>query len=106
MTLIDVLQNIAAPAGIAAVAAVIASVVLEHVPAFKALSGNGKFAVATAFAVLAAVLANAGAQALVARPDIAAQVEPYAQIVIAGVALIIQQLTHGATKKPEDGAKG
>lgn len=106
MTLIDVLQNIAAPAGIAAVAAVIASVVLERVPAFAALSSNGKLAVATSCAILAAVIANATAQALVARPDIAALIEPYAQIVIAGVALVIQQLTHGATKKPDDGAKG
>lgn len=104
--LIELLQRIAAPAGIAAVAAVIASVGLERLAAFNALSGNGKFAVATAFAILAAVLANAGAQALIANPEIAQAIEPYAQIVIAGVALIIQQLTHGATKKPDDGAKG
>lgn len=106
MTFIDILQNLAAPAGVAAAAAVIASLVLERVSAFAALSGNGKLAVATAFAVLAAVLAHAGAETLVSRPDIAAAIEPYAQIVIAGVTLIIQQLVHGATKKPDDGAKG
>lgn len=104
--LIELLQRIAAPAGIAAVAAVLASVGLERLGAFNALSGNGKFAVATAFAILAAVLANAGADVLIANPEIAKAIEPYAQIVIAGVALIIQQLTHGATKKPDDGAKG
>lgn len=106
MTLTDALLNIAAPAGLAALAAVLASVVLERVAAFNALSSNGKFAVATAFAVLAGVLAKAGAEALIARPDIAELIEPYAQIVIAGGALIVQQLVHGATKKPDDGAKG
>lgn len=106
MTLIDVLQNIAAPAGIAALAAVLGSGLLERIPAFNALSSAGKFSVAVAIAALAAVIAHATAQALVANPDIAKVIEPYAQIVIAGVTLIVQQLVHGATKKPSDGAKG
>lgn len=98
MSLIDVLVWLGG-AGIAAVSAFL----LERLASFQGLSGNGKLVVAVAVAVALGGLATAAKGFFTANPDALSAVEPYAQIVLTGVMLVVQQLTHGATKPAAEG---
>jgi len=94
MNLIDVLVWLGG-AGVAAVSAF----VLERLGSFQELSGNGKLIVAVSVAVVLGGLATAAKASFTANPDTLVAVEPYAQIVLSGVMIVVQQLVHGGTKQ-------
>lgn len=81
-------------AGISAVSAF----VLERVAGFAALSPNGKQSVATIVAVLIAVCAMWAHDYLSINPDVMATYQPYLQIAITAVSILVQQIAHGVQR--------
>ena len=93
MSLIEVLTWLAG-AGAAAASAFI----LERVTSFHSLSTGSKQMVAFSIAVVIGALAIAARDYLVASPGVVAQIEPYAQLIIASASILIQQIAHGAQR--------
>ena len=98
MSLIEILTWLAG-AGTAAVSAF----VLERLSGFQNLSANGKQMVAFSVAVAIGALAIMARDALVMQPDVVESIEPYAQMLIAAGAILVQQLTHGAQRAKDSG---
>jgi hypothetical protein len=89
-------------AGISAVSAF----VLERVSGFGQLSPNGKQSVATIVAVLIAVCAMWAHDYLTANPGVVATYQPYLQIAITAVSILVQQVAHGVQRSVDGGANG
>ena len=89
-------------AGISAVSAF----VLERVSGFGQLSPNGKQTVATIVAVLIAACAMWAHDYLSANPDVVATYQPYVQIAITGVSILVQQIAHGVQRSVNGGSNG
>lgn len=89
-------------AGISAVSAF----VLERISGFASLSPNGKQSVATIVAVLIAVCAMWAHDYLSANPSVMATYQPYLQIAITAVSILVQQIAHGVQRSVNGGANG
>lgn len=89
-------------AGISAVSAF----VLERIDGFGQLSPNGKQSIATIVAVLIAVCAMWAHDYLSANPSVMTTYQPYLQIAITGVSILVQQIAHGVQRSVNGGANG
>jgi hypothetical protein len=87
-----------AGAGVSAVSAFM----LERLSGFHQLSPNAKQLVAMSIAVAVGALSIAARDYLVAQPDVANAIEPYAQMLIAAASIIVQQVAHGLNKGLDD----
>jgi hypothetical protein len=101
MDLISILTWLAG-AGVAAVS----SFVLDRLQGFAQLSASGKQLVAVAVAVILGALSMAARDWLSANPTAAQGIEPYAQLIVTGVMLIVQQVTHGARRAAAEAGNG
>lgn len=89
-------------AGVSAVSAF----VLERIGGFGQLSPNGKQTVATIVAVLVAVCAMWAHDYLSTNPDVMATYQPYLQIAITAVSILVQQIAHGVQRSMNGAANG
>ena len=89
-------------AGISAVSAF----VLERVSGFGQLSPNGKQTVATIVAVLIAVCAMWAHDYLTENPGVVATYQPYLQIAITAISILVQQIAHGVQRSVTGGSNG
>lgn len=96
MTIIEVLTWLGG-AGVSAVSAF----VLSRIASFEALPSGGKQLVAMSIAVIIGALSIALRDYFVATPDVAAKIEPYAQLLIAAASIMIQQIAHGVDRAKE-----
>jgi hypothetical protein len=83
-----------AGAGVSAVSAF----VLERLSGFHQLTPNAKQLVAMSIAVAIGALSIAARDYLVQQPDVVNAIEPYAQMLIAAGAILVQQIAHGMQK--------
>ena len=89
-------------AGISAVSAF----VLERMNGFAGLSANGKQTIATIVAILIAVFAMWTHDYFSANQSVLTAYQPYLQIAIASVSILVQQVAHGVQRSVSGGGNG
>lgn len=62
---------------------------------FQSISPNGKLSIIGGFSVLLAILSLAAQNALGARPDVLAALDPYVIIALPIINFVVSQMTHG-----------